>query len=80
MEKVYLIITVISTLVSIGAFGIVSSLIKKLKKVRLEWDEMNADGKKTERELLEFAQACMDVIVELIKLSTIIKKAFKKKK
>lgn len=68
---------------SLGLIAVVRNIIKELKEAHKKWEEINADGVRTEKELIEFAKEAMDVISEAVRLGYIIKKLFgmaKKKK
>ena len=73
------IITVVAAASSLGLVAVVRNLIKECKDVYSKWIEINKDNKVTEKELIEFANEAMEAIREVIKISYMIKKIFKKK-
>lgn len=79
MEKLTLIIAVVTGILSLGVIGVVKIFIKELKDVVAKYKEAKADNVITEKEMKEIAQECMEAIEQGIKLGYIIKKAFKKK-
>jgi len=80
MEKVQLILTIITGVFSLGLIAVLRNIIKEVQEARDKWEEINADGERTEKELLSFAKEVMDVINEAIKFWGIIKKLIGMKK
>lgn len=82
MEKITVIIAIVSSILSLGMIGIVRGFIKELKEAIAEYNKAKEDGF-TDEERIKVADAFIDVIQEGVKIWNVVLKAIgiiKKKK
>lgn len=76
LEKVLLIVTIISSVLSLGLIGLLRSVIKELQDVVKRYKLAKADGNISDQETNEIAKETIEAVEAIIKLGVAIKKAF----
>lgn len=77
MEKITLIIAIITSILSLGLFGVIKSFVKELKELIDYYNQAKKDGF-TDEERIRLSDELFDVMREGLKFYNIIMKAIGK--